>query len=78
MDHDSEQEEKEYRVRVYIVKHFDVTVKALNEEDAEEEGVQQAVNGEPCPKCRIEDEQCTWFYKGDCAVLYDATEVEEL
>tara|TARA_B100000925_G_C21739011_1_gene358384 strand:+ start:171 stop:374 length:204 start_codon:yes stop_codon:yes gene_type:complete len=67
MNHDSEQEEKEYRVRVYIVKHFDVTVKALNEEDAQEIGVEIVAN-----------EECTWFYKGDCAVLYDATEVEEL
>ena len=66
MNHDSENEEKEYRVRVYIVKHFDVTVKALNEEDAQEIGEEIVVNDE-----------CTWFYKGDCAVLDDATEVEE-
>ena len=66
MNHDSEQEEKEYMVRVYIVKHFDVTVKALNEEEAQCEGENKALD------------ECTWFYKGDCAVLDDATEVEEL
>ena len=37
-------EEKTYNVRVYIVKHYDVEVKAEDEEEAKAEGIEAVVD----------------------------------
>ncbi len=52
-----------YWVRVYVVKHFDVDVRAASLEEAADTGVEQALS------------ECTWFDKNTCALLDHATEV---
>ena len=66
MSSESENQEtlpRTYRVRVYIDHFFDVIVEADNEDDAIEAGVEIVVN-----------EDCTWFNKDVCGIIYDACE----
>ena len=67
MSSESENQEtpmKKYRVRIYVDHFFDVTVEANNEDDPIEAGAEIVAN-----------EECTWFDKDVCGIIWDACEV---